>query len=137
MRNDFEHDHGEMIAIAEAILALLQRPDAEIVRELNRLRQALSASVATHCAEEAALLARRSFAGRDAEAIVRRYYDELLAWRAALTACNSAWPVSHVVGARTAFAAAFRPIVAALRERVRWEEDVFYPAMLPDLLKRA
>jgi hypothetical protein len=119
-----------MIALAEAILTTAREGDAGAPVRLAKLRLDLARAVSGHVAGEIAFL---ESSGRSADldqATRSRYHDELLRWRQALMDCNCTWPPNRVQEQPAAFSRAFRPILIALRERVRWEEEQLYPKLL-------
>lgn len=98
---------------------------------LPRLRMALSRQVAGHCSAEIDLLNDRlrqqpQIAVEHAY-LVRRYHDELLARRGSLMECNANWSTRRITDNPGGFLASFKPLADALIERVRWEEQEFYP----------
>jgi hypothetical protein len=134
----FSAQHEEMASVARAILAHVVRlaaGDPEPANDpLPALRLTLSRTVGHHCSAEidvlnAHLKSHPQVAAERAD-LVRRYHDELLAWRGSLMECNPNWPARRVIENPAAFLSAFRPIAEALYERVRWEEQEFYPKVL-------
>lgn len=126
MRDVFEVQHRQLIELAQAILTVVHVKPAAATEELNRLRLALSRAITNHCKEEADIL--NSTDGLP-DRVVRRYHDELLQWRRDLIICNSAWPPQRVWESPRGFAAAFRPIVTALKHRIEWERKELYPVL--------
>ena len=128
----FTHQHHHMVELADAILSVARDAPPDATERLTTARLKLSREVSEHCRDELAdLQARRPDVGDAREqALVRKYHDDLLAWRHDLIACNSNWPPARVLNEPRAFAAEFSPIAERLRERVRWEEEEFYPAVL-------
>jgi hypothetical protein len=130
--------HSQMAETAQAIIdtlmASVSERDATGHDALPALRLELSRCVANHCSAEIALLRDHLKQHPDIAVthspLVRRYHDELLAWRGALMECNANWPAKRIAKDPAAFLAVFRPLVDALHERVRWEEQVFYPQVL-------
>lgn len=137
----FSAQHQEMTDVAQAIVAHAAmlaadsgdegqvRPDRH--DPLPEMRLALSRQIGGHCAAEIDLLKdhlnRYPQIAADCADLVRRYHDELLAWRGMLMECNASWPARQVKDNPRGFLAVFRPIVEALVERIRWEEQEFYP----------
>jgi len=130
----FTDEHQEMASIASRVIALVKTGTPASSGELNKLRLSLSKVVNAHCKEEAALMT--GYETRLPLDIVRRYHDELLQWRRELIACNSSWPPAQVWEDRKGFLDVFSPLARALDQRVRWEEEKFYPA-LKQVLARA
>lgn len=132
MLGQFSHEHREMIAISDAILAVARTPAAGGPARLTELRLQLSRLLMKHCSKETALIDRRRGAARDPHgaALLKKYHDDLLQWRHDLVACNADWPPARVFAAPAAFTATFGEISARLRARVEWEEREFYPGML-------
>lgn len=127
MRDVFEIQHREMVELANAILTVVCDKPANATEELSRLRLKLSRAVTIHCGEESDLLRQ----AQDVPAeVVTRYHDELLQWRHDLIGCNSGWPPQRVWQDPRGFAAAFRPIVTALKKRIEWERNELYPVLL-------
>lgn len=131
MPNKFAHQHSHMVEIAESILQVARERADDAASRLTQLRLKLSRQVREHCDTELSLInARRgSTDARQAE-LIRRYHDDLLRWRHDLIECNSAWPPKRVFADSAGFTQAFSGIAIRLRERVRWEEEEFYPAVL-------
>lgn len=121
-------------AIVEHVTALSRGRALEADDPLPGLRLTLSRTVASHCSAEVDLLRdhlqRNPQIGIDKAELVRRYHDELLAWRGALMECNADWPARRVTQEPSRFLDAFRPLADALYERIRWEEQEFYPKVL-------
>ena len=120
--------HREMLDLARAILQVVEEFPARSSDKLNRARLALSRTVTAHCKAEAALLEQCS--EQIKPEIMRRYHDELLAWRYGLIACNTDWPPERVWDEPAGFKAAFRKIVDALQARILWERSAIYPIIL-------
>lgn len=128
----FAAQHDTMVSLAEGIIAAARRGTPEAMRDLTQKRLALSKCVSDHCAAEIAEInrtGRQDNAVPDGDVLMRRYHDELLVWRRSLMECNAQWPASRVAQDADEFVASFRPIARQLSERVRWEEEVFYPAV--------
>lgn len=137
----FSAQHEEMARVTRAIVAHVcaltvgNGGDGSKGHDpLPALRLALSRTVGSHCSAEIDVLNQhlRSHpqVAVDCAGLVRRYHDQLLAWRASLMECNASWPARRVVESPAAFLEAFRPIAYALQERIRWEEQEFYPKVL-------
>ena len=128
----FTHQHDSMVELADEILSVARDAPPNATERLTRARLRLSREVGEHCRVELADLNARRPDIRDAhgQAMVRRYHDDLLRWRHDLIACNSNWPPARVLNEPRAFAGEFSGIAERLRERVRWEEEEFYPAIL-------
>lgn len=122
-------DHQRMISLAEAILEAARDTKADAERRLTRARLDLSRAVSDHVRVEVAFLGSSGGAERLDQTTLSRYHDELLAWRQALMDCNAAWPIARIQADRAGFARAFRPLLHALKERVRWEEEQLYPRL--------
>lgn len=130
--------HNEMASVAQAILDHVTALDGAEVHDghdpLPALRLTLSREVADHCSLEIDVLRKRLKShpqvAVDKADIVRRYHDELLAWRGSLVQCNADWPAKSVNQNPSGFLEAFRPIADALFARIRWEEGEFYPKVL-------
>lgn len=131
MTTQFKHQHGDMIDTAASILDAAHGGGADAAIALTRARLKLSREVSRHCTEEIAFLNARRPAGAPAyaAALVRKYHDDLLRWRHDLIACNSNWPPVRVLADPHVFAAEFGGLTDRLRERVRWEEEEFYPVL--------
>ena len=128
----FTHQHSRMVELADTILTIARDGPPDATERLTRARLGLSREVSEHCRVELADLNARRPDIRDArgQALVKKYHDDLMAWRHDLVACNSKWPPQRVLAEPRAFAAEFSGLAERLRERVRWEEDEFYPAVL-------
>lgn len=130
--------HEEMASDARAILAHVGQLATGITPQghdpLPELRLSLSRRVGQHCSAEidrlnAHLNAQPRLAVDRAD-LVRRYHDELLAWRGALMQCNANWPARQISCSPAGFLEVFRPLGEALYARIRWEEQEFYPKVL-------
>ncbi|GGB57952.1 hypothetical protein GCM10010833_10920 [Blastomonas aquatica] len=121
-------------AIVEHVTDLTRGRALEADDPLPGLRWTLSRTVANHCSAEVELLRdhlqRNPQIGIDRADMVRRYHDELLAWRSALMECNADWPPKRVTQEPSGFLDVFRPLADALYQRIRWEEHEFYPKVL-------
>lgn len=129
----FAQQHGELLAQADAILIAATVGTEAALRDLPALRLAFSRLVNSHCSVEIRLVnSRAPQFDSDAERrqLIRRFHDELLMWRADLMDCNAIWPQRRVAQDRSGFIAAFRALADRLKARVRWEEEIFYPAIL-------
>lgn len=141
----FTAQHADMASVAQGIMAHVETLTAGQPYDghdpLPALRLALSKGVANHCSAEIDVLRRQLERHPDIAiskaAMVRRYNDELLAWRGSLMECNANWPARRVTEDPAAFLDAFRPIVAALTARIRWEEQEFYPQVLGRVVRPA
>lgn len=130
---NFVQQHGELVAQAEAILTAATVGTEAALRELPAMRLAFSRLVNSHCSVEIRLVnARSPQFDQDAEKrkLIRRFHDELLLWRGDLMDCNANWPQNKVAQDRVGFLATFRALTGRLRARVRWEEEIFYPAIM-------
>lgn len=130
---NFAHQHGELLAQADAILTAVTVGTEAAMRELPAQRLAFSRLVNSHCGVEIRLVNTRAPQfDQDAKSkqLIRRFHDELLMWRGDLMDCNAKWPQRRVAEDRAGFIAVFRGLADRLRARVRWEEESFYPAIL-------
>ncbi len=126
-----------MADIAKAILAYVTALSRGVAPgdedPLPDLRLALSRQVAQHCASEIDHLRARVKSHPEVAvshaALIKRYHDELLAWRGALMDCNAHWPAKRVSQSPAAFLNDFAPLAEALMARIRWEEEDFYPTV--------
>lgn len=128
----FTHQHSQMVELADTILSIARDAPPDAAERMTRARLQLSREVSEHCRVELADLNARRPDVRDARgrALVRKYHDDLMAWRNDLVTCNSNWPPHRILTEPRSFAAEFTGIAERLRERVRWEEEEFYPAVL-------
>ena len=131
MHETFAEQHINLIEIGRDIVRAEENTPASIA-EIGRLRLALSRAVQSHVSAEFALLPQSgdSPRGADSQGILSKYHDDLLAWRHLLMACNAHWPLAAVASNPKGFLLAYQPILQALEQRVKWEEEEFYPAML-------
>lgn len=130
---NFAHQHGELLAQADAILAAVAAGTDAALRDLPTMRLGFSRLVNSHCSVEIRLVnARTAQMEKNAERalLIRRFHDELLMWRGDLMDCNASWPQRRVAEDRAGFIAAFRGLADRLKARVRWEEQIFYPAIM-------
>ena len=127
--HSFLDQHQRMITQAETILVAARNIRADGGQGLTRARLDLARSVNEHVQEEIFYLNQHGGADRLPREMMRRYHDELLQWRQGLMDCNCAWPPQSIQADPAGFARAFRPILHALRERVRWEEEQLYPQL--------
>lgn len=130
----FTNQHRKMVEIADEIVAAARDGRADRLRSLSALRLELSKEVRDHVDEETALI-RAKRGGEapvraDQNALISKYHDDLLVWRQQLTSCNTSWSPKRISEDAQGFLAEFQPIRDALDERVRWEEQVFYPRVL-------
>ena len=138
MQAIFRSDHDRLIMLADGLVAEAQKGAEADPGRLNQLRLGLSRTVADHSAAEDGLV---QSCGRPAEddahliALNARYHDELLNWRVALVRCHSEWPPLRIVANSSEFLEEFTPIASALVERLRWEEEEFYPAVLGECIR--
>lgn len=136
---NFAHQHGELLAQADAIVRAVMAGTDTALRDLPALRLGFSRLVNSHCSVEIRLVnARAAEMEKDADKtkLLRRFHDELLMWRGDLMDCNARWPQRRVADDRAGFLAAFRGLNDRLKARVRWEEQVFYPAIFATPGKR-
>jgi hypothetical protein len=136
---NFVHQHGELLAQADAILSAVSAGTEAALRDLPTLRLGFSRLVNSHCSVEIRMVnTRAAQMDKDAEKtqLIRRFHDELLMWRGDLMDCNANWPQRKVAEDRAGFIAAFRGLAERLKARVRWEEQVFYPAIFATPGKR-
>lgn len=130
---NFAHQHGELLAHANAILTAVTVGTEAALHDLPALRLGFSRLVNSHCSVEIRMVnARSPEVDHDADKrkLIRRFHDELLMWRGDLMDCNAKWPQRKVEANRAGFLAAFRDLTNRLHGRVRWEEEVFYPAIM-------
>lgn len=135
----FAHQHGELLTHAEAILAAAANGSETELQNLPALRLAFARLVNSHCSVEIRMVNARApqfDADSDRRALIRRFHDELLMWRGDLMDCNANWPQREVANDRAGFIADFRGLADRLKARVRWEEQVFYPAILAEPMRR-
>ena len=136
----FRSDHDRLIMLADGLVAEAQKgPEADPNR-LNQLRLGLSRTVADHCAAEDGLVqscGRPSDGDAHLIALNARYHEELLEWRVALVRCHGEWPPQRIRASSREFLEEFTPIASALAERLRWEEEEFYPAVLGECVRVA
>ena len=128
----FADHHDQMVDLSAAIIDLAIVNSADALVELQQKRIDLSRKVSEHCASEIEALNKSGFDRQPTPqktALVRRYHSELLAWRGALMQCNANWPTKRISQEPQGFLRVFKDITAQLRERVRWEEQEFYPAI--------
>lgn len=128
----FAGHHDQLIELADAILTLSADGSAEALTLLQTQRIALSKSVSEHCAAEIAHLpaqAREPQADPHKAMLLREYHSGLLAWRGALMECNANWPSRRIADEPGGFVRVFEKLATSLRDRVRWEEQEFYPAI--------
>jgi hypothetical protein len=132
MQTSFSEQHAGLISIGKAIIAHARENSAASLAALAQARLTLSQAVQTHVQAEQALIRSDGGNPRDeaSVAVVRKYHDELLAWRRLLIDCNAKWPLKAIGEDAEGFIRDYMPIYRALEERVRWEEEVFYPCIL-------
>lgn len=129
--------HEDLIKTAQAIVEAVEENTPSSIRQVVRLRLMLSRSVLEHVAAETALV-RRHAHGCDDERSVRllkKFRDDVIAWHRRLVDCTMRWSSTAVMADPLGFLAEYRPLCRALEDRVCWEEDVFYPAFLPDMIR--
>jgi hypothetical protein len=129
----FAEQHDSMVELADAIITAARESDRGIT-EVLALRFRLSKEIRKHVDEETALIrSRREGSGTVSAAqdtLISKYHDELLLWRQQLADCNVAWTPKRIAKDPSGFVAEFQPLRDALRQRVQWEEQVFYPRVL-------
>lgn len=127
----FNHQHNGMIETCATILEAARAGNAD-ASALTKARLRLSREVAEHCTQEIAYLdARRPRTPSPrVSALLTRYDDDLLRWRHDLITSNCNWPPARVFAESDAFAAEFEELAKRLCDRVRWEEEEFYPVVL-------
>lgn len=134
----FSEQHQELADVARAILAhvtgLAQGKAAAAADPLPALRLAFSRTVAAHCSAEIDYLREHvkihPQVAIDRADLIRRFHDELLAWRAALMELNAHWPAKRVAQSPDDFLKVFAPLAEDLFARLHWEEQEFYPKVL-------
>ena len=128
----FAQQHCELVEIAQDIVNAVRANTAASLQDFTRSRLRLARAVQKHVGPEIALIQQldRSVKGSDQQALLSKYHDDLRAWRMLLTECNAKWPTASVTANPSAFLSDFQPIQRALEQRVKWEEDVFYPNVL-------
>lgn len=128
----FTDEHVQLLRLSKRILAAVNLGSPEAIEKLSVHRIALSKLVNQHCSQEIALVnarARELRGDPKKTAVIRRFHDELLAWRGDLMACNASWPQRKVASDPRGFSTVFSGLNDRLQARVRWEESVFYPAI--------
>ncbi|MDM7956932.1 hypothetical protein [Blastomonas sp.] len=134
----FSEQHQALDDVARAILAhvsgLTDGKSVAGTDPLPALRLAFSRTVAAHCSAEIDYLREHVKShpqvAIDRADLIRRFHDELLAWRAALMELNAHWPAKRVAQNPDDFLAVFAPLAEDLFARLRWEEQEFYPKVL-------
>ena len=128
----FSEQHHELVQIAASIMQRAKENTPASIVALTQLRLALSRSLRKHVTAEVSLVRRAGKTHGDAPAsdILRKYHDELLAWQGLLIKCNVKWSPKAISAHPQGFIDEYQPIYRALKERVRWEEEVFYPYIL-------
>lgn len=132
MHETFADQHVNLIEIGRDIVRAAAENTPASIAELGRLRLALSRAVQNHVSAEFALLPQSSDFPRraDRQGILSKYHDDLLAWRHLLMGCNAQWPLAAVASDPEGFLRDYQPILQALEQRVKWEEEEFYPTLL-------
>lgn len=134
----FSEQHQALADVARSILthvdALAKGKPVDALDPLPALRLAFSRTVAVHCSSEIDYL-RAHIQGHPQVAIeradlIRRFHDELLAWRGALMELNAHWPAKQVAQSPADFLKVFTPLANDLFARLHWEEQEFYPKVL-------
>ncbi|WP_446652851.1 hypothetical protein [Blastomonas sp.] len=131
--HNFAHQHGELLVQADAILTAVTVGTEAAMRDLPARRLAFSRLVNSHCSVEIRLVNTRTpLFDQDPKnrQLIRRFHDELLMWRGDLMDCNANWPQRRVAEDSAGFLAVFRGLTDRLKGRVRWEEEIFYPAIM-------
>ncbi|WP_017670207.1 hypothetical protein [Blastomonas sp. AAP53] len=134
----FADHHDQLVGMAKGIVATVSTGSSEALRDLPAQRMALSKMVNVHCGEEIALINAHAPRLRDdpaKTALIRRFHDELLAWRGDLMECNASWPQRKVTSDPDGFLTVFNGLSERLQARVRWEEKAFYPAVLGRMVR--
>lgn len=139
----FSEQHHALADVARSILTHVdamakgageEGVPAESLDPLPALRLAFSRTVATHCSSEIDYLRAHTQAhpqvAIDRADLIRRFHDELLAWRGALMELNAHWPAKRVTQQPADFLKVFAPLADDLFARLRWEEEEFYPKVL-------
>lgn len=121
-------------AILAHVRALAKGKPQPPLDPLPALRLSFSRTVAAHCSAEIEYLRDHIKAhpqvAIDQANLIRRFHDELLAWRGALMDLNAHWPAKRVADSPDDFVKVFAPLADALFARLRWEEQEFYPKVL-------
>ena len=136
----FAQQHHGLVKIAREIVDSVLRITAASIQDFTSLRLELARAIQKHVHDEIALIRQldRSDRGSDQKALISKYHDDLLAWRMLLAECNAKWPTASVMADPKGFLSDFQPIQRALAQRVKWEEEIFYPQVLSrELLGRA
>lgn len=137
--HDFAHQHAELLSQAEDILATAASGRIESLQDLPQKRLAFSRMVNAHCSVEIKVVNQTTTAAtktEETQTLLRRFHDELLAWRADLMNCNAQWPQSKVLADPQGFRTAFSGLEQRLKARVKWEERTFYPAIWGQAARR-
>jgi class 3 adenylate cyclase len=116
----FRHQHGELIDLAEGIMAAARAGRAD---DLARLRLAFARAVKEHVEDEAVAVQKAIGKGLLCAEMVDGHNRLVMRWRADVALCNSDWPTSRAVEEPHGFLGLFRPLVAALRTAVDFEEQ--------------
>ncbi|AUW58064.1 hypothetical protein C1T17_08035 [Sphingobium sp. SCG-1] len=124
--------HRELIEIGRSILDAAQEHSEGSLRQVARLRLTLSRAVSDHVADELRLIRRvRPCAESGPHApLMKSYHEGIRDWRQRLVECTVKWPSREISANPDGFIADYMPIHQALETRMRWEEDIFYPAVL-------
>jgi hypothetical protein len=132
MHITFSEQHQNLIQIGRGIIDHAKENTPASIAALAQARVALSRAVQKHVKAELAMVDRNSAAAADPRlaATMSKYHDELLAWQSLLMTCNGKWPLKAINENPRGFIRDYRPIQQALEERVRWEEEFFYPYVL-------
>ncbi len=129
----FADHHDQLLQLSKTILETVSQGSPDSMQALSAQRIALSRLVNDHCGEEIKIVNSRAPALRsdpEKTALVRRFHDELLAWRGDLMECNANWPQRKVANDPRGFLTIFADLAKRLQARVQWEEQVFYPAVM-------
>lgn len=129
----FADHHDQLVGLAKGIVAAVSTGSSDALQDLPAQRMALSKMINRHCGEEIALInarAREVQSDPAKAALIRRFHDELLAWRGDLMECNAHWPQRKVTSDPSGFLTVFSGLSDRLQARVRWEEKEFYPAVM-------
>ena len=118
----FADHHDQLVGLAKGIVATVTMGSSDALQDLPAQRMALSKMVNRHCGEETALINTRA---RDLQgdptktALIRRFHEELLAWRGDLMECNAHWPQRAVASDPHGFLSVFSGLSDRLQARVR------------------
>lgn len=127
--DDLYAEHREMLVLADALIAIIDGPEPPGGPELAQIRWKFASLIERHLKAEMPLinLPLRRVPDPQLHAELDEYDHDLTLLRAAFIQHNVRWNPAAVAAGWREYRTAAHTQIAALRQRMAWEEDRIYP----------